>query len=72
MIFLIDVRFITLGIDSKIIDKTRNYVLVASSRTMAESKIDRLISSYYLSDEYVIEILRTRQVILQDNIGEIL
>ncbi len=72
MIFLIGVRFITLGIDDRIIDTTRNYVIVASSRKMAEAKIDNLIQGYTLSDSYIIQVLNIKQVIMQDNIGEVL
>ncbi len=72
MIFLIGVRFITLGIDDRIIDTTRNYVIVASSRKMAEARIDNLIQGYTLSDSYIIQVLNIKQVIMQDNIGEVL
>ena len=72
MIFLIGVRFITLGIDDRIIDITRNYVIVAYSRKMAKAKIDNLINGYTLTASYIIQVINIKQVIMQDNIGEVL
>ncbi|MCH7559786.1 MAG: hypothetical protein IIC67_00195 [Thaumarchaeota archaeon] len=73
MIFLVDVRFITLGIDDRIIDTTRNYIVIAEDRNKAELKIDGLLSSYYLSDAYIIEVLSIKQVVMDgNNIGEII
>lgn len=74
MIYLVDVRVITLSKNGELVDKTRNYVIEASSRTHAGNKIDRLIESYDLppNPKSIVQVLRIRQVLLNlDGIGEI-
>ena len=72
MIFLIDVRFVTLDTYNQLKDITRYYIVKAKDRNNAEDKIDKLIKSYALSSKDIVQVIRIRQALLDRNgIGEI-
>ena len=73
MIFLVIVRFITLDVAiNKLTDNTRTFIVKANDKIDAKEKIDRVIGTYPHGDKHIIQLLRIRQALLDNNdIGEI-
>lgn len=73
MIYLVDVRVIVYNSTiNKLNDNIRSYIVKANNRNQCEDKINRLIESYHLLDTSIVNILRIRQALLDNNdIGEI-